>query len=72
MPARTLESAMQRLEEIVNQLEEGALPIEASLKLYEEGIELTKFCNGKLNKVEEKIKLLRRQGDDFETVTSEF
>jgi len=70
-PPLTIEAAMERLEEIVTELEEGTLSIDESLKRYEEGIELTKFCNEKLNKTEEKIKMLRRSGDDFEVVPTD-
>jgi len=58
MPKKTFEQAVKRLEEIVAELEEGNLPLEESLKIYEEGVESTKFCSTKLNETEEKIKTL--------------
>ena len=66
MEERTFESAMQRLEEIVSELERGQLALEESLKIFEEGVELTKFCAAKLNEAEKKIKQLVKEGDNFE------
>ncbi len=65
MPKKTFEQAIKRLEEIVAELEEGNLPLEESLKIYEEGVELTKFCSGKLDETEDKIKTLVKTGADF-------
>ncbi len=65
MLKRTFEQAIKRLEEIVAELEEGNLPLEESLKIYEEGVELTKFCSTKLNETEDKIKTLVKTGADF-------
>ena len=55
----TFESAMSRLEEIVGKLEGGAVTLDASLKLYEEGIELVRFCSDTLDKAEKKIKIVK-------------
>ena len=66
MSKKTFEQAIKRLEEIVAELEEGNLPLEESLKIYEEGVELTKFCFTKLNETEDKIKTLVKTGADFE------
>jgi len=65
MKKKTFESAMQRLEEIVAALEEGNLPLEESLKIYEEGVALTKYCSDILNDTEKKIKQLVRDGDEL-------
>ena len=65
MPKKTFEQAIKRLEEIVAELEEGNLPLEESLKIYEEGVELTRFCSTKLNEIEDKIKTLVKTGADF-------
>ena len=58
----SFEQSLARLDEIVKQLESGTAPLEQSMKLYEEGIALVRFCNGELDKTESKIKLLR-EGD---------
>lgn len=56
---------MKRLEEIVAELEKGNLPLEDSLKIFEEGVELTKFCASKLNEAEQRLKMLVKEGEEF-------
>ncbi len=57
------EDALTRLEEIVHILEQGNLPLEESLKVFEEGIRLSRFCMQKLNEAEKKIEILVRDKD---------
>jgi exodeoxyribonuclease VII small subunit len=57
-PAPTFETALKRLEEIVQALEKGELALDESLRLYEEGIELSRLCHAKLEEAEVKIALL--------------
>ena len=45
----TFETAMQRLEQIVRAMERGDVALEESLKLFQEGTELVKFCSGQLD-----------------------
>ena len=52
------ESALGRLEEITELLESGEHPLEASINLYTEGLEIAKFCDGKLAEAEKKIKII--------------
>ena len=52
------EEAMDRLEEIVNSLENGEFSLDDSLELFEEGVKLVKFCNNKLEKIEGSVKKL--------------
>lgn len=52
------EEAMERLEEIVNSLENGEFSLDDSLELFEEGVKLVKFCNNKLEKIEGSVKKL--------------
>lgn len=66
MAKKSFESAMKRLEEIVSELEKGNLPLEDSLKIFEEGVELTKFCASKLSEAETRIKTLVKEGDAFD------
>ena len=56
----TFEKAFQRLEEIVGLLEKGNLPLEESLKLFEEGTRLSHVCRAKLDEAERKIEILTR------------
>ena len=50
----TFEKAMKRLEEIVNSLENGTISLDDSLKLFEEGIKLSKYCETELKNIEGK------------------
>ena len=54
----SFEESMERLEEIVSSLESGEFPLDESLKLFEEGVKLFKFCNKKLESVEKSVKKL--------------
>jgi len=65
--SQTFEQAMNRLEEINQALESGDIPLEESIKLYDEGIKLIEFCQSKLNEAEKKIqKLSRNTEGNFE------
>ncbi len=57
---QSFEQAMKRLEEISQSLESGDIPLEDSIKLYEEGIKLIEFCQGKLGEAEKKVQKLGR------------
>jgi exodeoxyribonuclease VII small subunit len=59
------ESALKRLEEIVQKLEEGNLSLDDSLKLFEEGIQLSRFCTKKLSEAEKKVEKLIKIGEEF-------
>ena len=52
------ESALERLEEITDLLESGEKPLEDSINLYTEGLEIAKFCDSKLSEAEKKIKII--------------
>ncbi len=56
----SFEQSLKRLEKIVNSLETGSVALEDSIKLYEEGIELSKKCLEKLENAEIKIKKLSK------------
>jgi len=58
MAKQTFESAMKRLEEIVNELEGGDLTLDQALKKFEEGVKLSKFCMNKLDETEKKVSIL--------------
>ncbi|MGB5988083.1 MAG: exodeoxyribonuclease VII small subunit [Desulfobacterales bacterium] len=58
MPKQSFEDALEKLEEIVEQLESGELSLEEALKKFEEGIKLSRFCQRKLNDTEQKITTL--------------
>ena len=52
------EKAFQQLEQIVQRLESEELPLDDSLRLFEEGIGLSRFCHQRLEEVEKKIELI--------------
>jgi exodeoxyribonuclease VII small subunit len=51
----TFEEAMTKLEQIVEKLEEGDVPLEEAITFYKEGMELSKLCHDKLKTVEEQL-----------------
>ncbi len=59
----TFEQAMARLEEIVRRLEAGESPLDESMALFEEGAKLAAQCSAMLDKAEQKVTKLTRQGD---------
>jgi exodeoxyribonuclease VII small subunit len=63
MPKDRFEDAMNKLEKIVSKLEEGDIPLEESLKLFEEGIRLSRFCNQKLDEAEKRVEILMKGKD---------
>ncbi|HDL18082.1 MAG TPA: exodeoxyribonuclease VII small subunit [Bacteroidetes bacterium] len=64
MKQKSFEEAIQRLEKIVAELESGEIPLEESIKLFEEGMGLAKFCMDKLNQAEKKLMKLTKKGED--------
>jgi len=60
----SFENAMENLEEIVEQMENGELSLDHMIEKFEQGQKLIKFCSGKLDEVERKIeKLLNSEGE---------
>jgi exodeoxyribonuclease VII small subunit len=55
MAEKKFEAALARLEEIVNVLEKGDVPLEHSLKLFEEGVKLARTCQARLQEAERKV-----------------
>ena len=66
MSTKKFEQAMNRLEEIVQQLELEELSLDDSLKIFEEGMELSKICYEKLNQAEQKLKKLVKKEEGFQ------
>jgi exodeoxyribonuclease VII small subunit len=58
MAEKKFEAALTRLEEIVKELEQGDQPLEHSLKLFEEGIKLSRICNRRLEDAERRVEIL--------------
>ena len=59
------EEAMERLEKITEELEEGNLSLDEALAKFEEGMKLISFCEKRLDEVEKKIQVLIKEGEKF-------
>jgi exodeoxyribonuclease VII small subunit len=59
----TFEESLKQLETIVGRLERGDLPLEESIKLFEEGMKLSTDCKDQLENAEGKVQILMRQRD---------
>ena len=57
------ESALAELESIVTRLEQGDLPLEQSLALFERGVQLSRFCHARLEDAERRIEILTERGE---------
>lgn len=64
------ETALAALEKIVRDLETGDLPLEESLKLFEDGVRLSRECQERLNQAERRIEVLLRDQDGKPLVES--
>ncbi|MEC7268709.1 MAG: exodeoxyribonuclease VII small subunit [Pseudomonadota bacterium] len=60
---KDFETSLKKLEQIVSDLENGELPLEQSIKTFEEGVKLTKHCQNLLSKAELKIQKLVESKD---------
>lgn len=58
MAKKTFEQTMEELEQVVRKLENGDIPLEESLDLFEQGIKLTKSCQTMLDNAEKKVSML--------------
>jgi exodeoxyribonuclease VII small subunit len=59
----SFEEALDKLEQIVEELEEGNLSLEETLKKFEEGIKLSRLCEKKLKGAQKKVSMLTRDED---------
>ncbi len=55
------EGSLKRLEEIVHHLEEGDISLDKSLKLFEEGIRLSRFCSSRIEQAKKKVEILMKE-----------
>ena len=60
---KDFESAIAELDKIAKTLEEGELPLEKSLELYERGVQLSRFCHSRLEAAERRIEILNERGE---------
>ena len=59
----TFEASLNELERIVKQLEDGDMPLEESLKLFENGVRLSRECRERLTNAERRIEVLMKEAD---------
>ena len=65
MAKENFEAALGKLEELVRRMDAGDLTLEESLKAFEEGTRLARFCSRKLDEAERRVELLLKQGEDL-------
>ncbi|HLA09329.1 MAG TPA: exodeoxyribonuclease VII small subunit [Pyrinomonadaceae bacterium] len=65
---RSFEASLEALEKIVHELEQGDLPLERSLELFERGIRLSRECQERLSQAERRIEILLRDNHGKTTV----
>ena len=67
----SFEESVERLEQIIAQLERGDAPLEQAMQLFEEGAKLLRECTAQLDRAEQKVTLLTA-GEDGKAVESGF
>lgn len=68
----SFEKKLTRLEEIVKKMEDGELSLDDSLKLFEEGVKLSRDCNKELSEAEQKVKKLVGVDAEGEPILEDF
>ena len=68
MKKKSFEDALAKLEDITNELEKGELPLEDSLKYFDEGVKLAEYCNSKLSDAQRKVEILLKKDGSLEPV----
>jgi exodeoxyribonuclease VII small subunit len=71
LPKGSFEDSIRRLSEIVEALEDGDLPLEKSLELFEEGVKLSRASQATLDGAEKRVEELLSVGNDGEPVVRE-
>jgi len=63
LEALSLEEAFERVDETMRGLQSEGIPLEDSFRLYQEGMELLKYCSGKIERVEKQVLVLGEEGE---------
>lgn len=66
MKDKSLEEVFESLDQVMEELESDGVSLEDSFRLYNQGMELLKVCNDKIDKVEKQIKILDEDGEEHE------
>jgi exodeoxyribonuclease VII small subunit len=54
----SFEAALKRLEDVLDSLEHGDLPLEEAMRAFEEGVQLVRVCHQKLDEVDQRVEIL--------------
>lgn len=65
----SFEAAMEKLEEVVEKLEQGDVPLEKAISMFQEGMSLSKLCHDKLKNVEKSIDRILHEDGEVEIIT---
>ncbi|MBP1622143.1 MAG: exodeoxyribonuclease small subunit [Acidobacteria bacterium] len=68
LKVKDFETALKSLEDIVVQLESGDLTLDRALELFEEGVQVSRFCSSKLEEAERKVEMLIKTADGVKEV----
>ena len=66
MKDKSLEEVFENLDQVMGELEADGVSLEDSFRLYNQGMELLKVCNDKIDKVEKQIKILDEDGEEHD------
>ena len=67
-PLASFEANLQELEKVVKELEDGNLPLERALELFEKGVRLTESCRKQLQDAESRVEMLTRKDGKMQPV----
>ncbi len=67
MAKEKFEDALEKLENIVREMEAGEMPLDSALKSFEEGIRLIRFCSAKLDETERRVEQLLEKENSLQT-----
>ncbi|WNF37831.1 exodeoxyribonuclease VII small subunit [Bacillaceae bacterium IKA-2] len=65
----SFEDAMEKLEEVVEKLEQGDVPLEKAISMFQEGMSLSKLCHDKLKNVEKSMDQILKEDGQVEIIT---
>jgi len=67
MAKEKFEDALEKLENIVREMEAGEMPLDSALKSFEEGIRLIRFCSTKLDETQRRVEQLLEKENSLQT-----
>jgi exodeoxyribonuclease VII small subunit len=61
---KSMEEAFEELNELLTKMDSDQISLEDSFKLYQEGVQLVRYCNEKIDKVEKQLMILNEMGEE--------